>query len=113
MSKESKKTNPLLAGIVNMLPAIVNTVGTIFKNKKNKDKGTTSLLPALLPDAHNIAAGLELSSKAVVGYGLGGVIVMYALGKDLSQKHNLVILSLGVFLVAVTSVVKVLGKGNE
>ena|SRR3990167_1524856 len=105
-----QKTNPLLAGIVNLIPAIVNTVGSIVKNKKNKDEGSTQLLPALMPDAHNIAKGLELSSKVVVGYGIGGTMISYALSQDLAQRQNLIVMILGSVLVAITTIMKVFEK---
>lgn len=105
-----QKANPLLAGVINLLPGIVNTVGSLIKNKKNKEASTAQLLPALMPDAHNIAGGLELSSKAVVGYGLGGAIVMYALSTDLSQRNNLIVFLAGVALVCVTTIAKAIEK---
>jgi len=107
MSK--KKANPLLAGLVNLLPAVVNTVGSIIKNKKNKKGETSTVLPPFMPDEHNIAAGLELSSKAVVGYGLGGIIVTYALG-HMQDPNGFWILLIGATLVAITTVVKVFEK---
>lgn len=108
MAKE-KQANPLLAGLVNILPAVVNTVGSLVKNKKNKDKGSSTIMPPLMPDAHNIADGLELSSKVVVGYGLGGVIVMHALG-NIDAPHGFHILCIGTILVAITTIAKIFEK---
>ncbi len=102
--------NPLIAGIINSVPAVVNTVGSLFRNKKNDRLSSSSLLPAFVEDKNDFAKGLELSSKVIVGYGLGGTIVMYALSKDLSQKHNLIILGLGVGLVAITTIAKAFEK---
>jgi len=105
------KTNPLLAGIVNMIPAVVNTVGSLVKNKKNKDAATANIMPALMPDAHNIANGIELSSKVVVGYGVAGTIITWALTKPfVCEAYNLYALGLGVLLIAITSIAKVFEK---
>lgn len=106
---EAKK-NPLVLGLINLIPGVINTVGSLIKNKKNKDANSSQLLPAFAEDPNNIASGLELSSKAVVGYGLGGVIVMFALGTDLSQRNNLIVLCAGVFLVAVTTIAKAIER---
>ena len=99
--------NPLIAGLINSVPGIVNTIGSIVKNKKNKDEKTNALLPSFAPDKHNIADGLELSSKVVVGYGLGGFIIYYALSHD---PLNIYVLSIGAAVAVATTIAKVLEK---
>ena len=102
-----KTMNPLIAGIINSIPAIVNTAGSLLKNKKNKDEKTSLLLPSFAPDIHNIANGLELSSKTVIGYGLGGYIIYYALSHE---PVNLYILGIGAAVAIATTIAKVFEK---
>ena len=102
--------NPIIAGIINLVPAIINTAGNIIKDKKKAKDETTRILPPFVEDAHNIADGLDVSSKTVVGYGIGGVIVMYALNSDLTNKYNLIILGIGALVVIGTTVAKALEK---
>ena len=108
-----KTMNPailaLLSGIVNIIPGAVNTIGSIFRNKKNPNPKTDAIMPALAPDIHNIADGIDLSSKVVIGYGLGGTIVAYALAQPMS-KLSVIILAIGALVVAVTTVAKVFEK---
>ncbi len=96
-----------IAGLVNLLPAVVNTVGSLFKNKKNSNDKSKALLPALMKDEHGIADGLELSSKVVGGFGLGGYIIYYALSHE---PLNLYVLIIGASIVVATIVVKVFEK---
>ena len=98
---------PIIAGIINLLPGAINTLGSLIKNKKNKDEKTNALLPSFAPDKHNIADGLELSSKVVVGYGLGGFIIYYALSHD---PLNIYVLSIGAAVAVATTIAKVLEK---
>ena len=70
---------PLLAGLINTVPAIINTFGNLVKDKKKANEETESILPAFVQDNHNIAKGLELSSKTCIGYGAGGVIIAWAI----------------------------------
>ena len=102
--------NPLLAGLINIIPGVVNSVGHLIKDKKEATVETTKILPAFVKDVHNIADGIELSSKTVIGYGLGGVVITYALSQDLSQKHNLIILGVGALMVISTTIAKALEK---
>jgi len=101
---------PIIPNLINLLPGVVNTIGNIFKDKKKAKDDTSSLMAPLMADAANVAKGVELSSKSIMGYGLGSMIVMYALKQDLSQKHNLIILGLGAGLVAITTIMKVFEK---
>src|SRR3990172_6904773 len=98
------KTNPFLAGLANILPGVVNTIFSLIKNKKNKDERTSLLLPAFAPDIHNIADGLELSSKTVIGYGLGGYIIYYAIAHE---PVNLYILAIGATVAIATTIAKI------
>ncbi len=100
----------VIAALANLIPGVVNTIGSLVKNKKNKKAETAKLLPALMEDKHNIADGLELSSKTVFGYGIGGIVITYALSQDLSQIHNLVVLCVGAVLVIGVTVAKALEK---
>ena len=98
---------PVIAGLINIIPGLVNTVGSLIKNKKNKDERTSLLLPPFIKDAHNIADGLELSSKVVVGYGLGGFIIYYAITHE---PVNLYILAIGAAVAIATTIAKVIEK---
>ena len=69
----------LLAGLINSVPGIINTVGNLVKDKKKAKEETESILPSFVEDNHNIAKGLELSSKTIIGYGVGGVIISWAM----------------------------------
>jgi len=102
----AKKKNPaIFAALINVIPGAINSVAKIFTDKK-KRKENELLVPPFVEDVAGIANGLTLSSKSVVGYGLGGVIVMFAMKLDLTQTHNLVVFCSGVFLVAVTTIAK-------
>ena len=69
----------LLAGLINIVPGIANTLLSTIREKKKSNSETESLLPAFVQDNHNIAKGLELSSKTCIGYGTGGVIIAWAI----------------------------------
>lgn len=69
----------ILAGLINTVPAIINTFGNLVKDKKKADGETGFILPAFVEDNHNIAKGLELSSKTCIGYGAGGIIIAWAI----------------------------------
>lgn len=101
---------PLFAGLINLIPGIVNSVGHLIKDKKRATQATSKILPAFTKDEHNIADGIELSSKTIFGYGLGGIVITYALSQDLSQKHNLIILGIGALIAIGTTVAKALEK---
>src|SRR3989304_3110269 len=98
---------PIIAGIINILPGAINTLGSLIKNKKNKDEKTSLLLPNFAPDIHNIADGLELSSKTIIGYGLGGYIIYYALSHE---PLNIYVLTIGAVVAIATTVAKGLEK---
>ena len=70
---------PIIAGLVNLIPGLINTVGNLVKDKKKSNSETESILPAFMEDNHNIAKGLELSSKTCIGYGAGGIIIAWAI----------------------------------
>lgn len=70
---------PVLAGLANLIPGIVNTITSIVREKKKSNSETESLLPAFVKDDYNIAKGLELSSKTIIGFGAGGFIVVWAM----------------------------------
>lgn len=101
---------PFFAGLINIIPGVVNTVGNLIKDKKRAKAETSRILPAFVKDGHNIADGLELSSKVVFGYGLGGVVIAYALSQDLSLTHNLIILGVGALIAIATTIAKALEK---
>ncbi len=110
-----KKKNPLLLGLVNVIPGIINTIGNLVKDKKRSTGGTTSILPAFAKDCDNpaieqIANGLQLSSKIVFGYGFGGMIILHSLTQDLSQWQNLVVLGIGALVNVGTSIAKAIDK---
>lgn len=69
----------ILAGAINLTPGLINTVLSIGKEKKKNSSETESLLPAFVEDNHNIAKGLELSSKTIIGFGAGGFIIAWAM----------------------------------
>ncbi len=71
--------SPLIAGLINIVPGIANTILSIGREKNKSNSETESLLPAFVEDNHNIAKGLELSSKTCVGYGVGGIIIYWAM----------------------------------
>ena len=71
--------SPIIAGLVNLIPGLINTVGSLIKDKKKSNSETESILPAFMEDSYNIAKGLELSSKTCVGYGVGGIIIYWAM----------------------------------
>ena len=99
---------PIIAGLINIIPGFVNTVGSLIKNKKNKNENTSALLPSFTKDdPHGISEGLELSSKTVIGYGLGGFIIYYALTHE---PVNIYILAIGAAVAIATTVAKVLEK---
>lgn len=105
----SKENPAVVAALVNVIPGVINSVANIFKDKKKSKEGA-SLVPPLMSGADEIAKGIELSSKSVMGYGLGGVIISYALATDLSQRHNLIIFLAGCLVVCVTTIAKVFEK---
>lgn len=98
---------PLLAGLVNILPGVVNSVGKLVIDKNKATQETKNIMPALIKDEHNIADGIELSSKTVFGYGLGGAIVFYALQAD---PINLWVLGIGAAVAVGTTLAKALEK---
>lgn len=98
---------PVISGLINIIPGVINTVGSLIKNKKNKDEATDALLPAFVKDDHNIADGLELSSKTVVGYGIGGFIIYYAMSHE---PVNLYILGIGAAIAITTTIAKAIEK---
>ena len=69
----------VLAGLINIVPGIANTVLSIVREKKKSNSETESLLPAFVEDNHSIAKGLELSSKSIIGFGAGGFIIAWAM----------------------------------
>ncbi|KKN74682.1 hypothetical protein LCGC14_0388840 [marine sediment metagenome] len=97
----------VIAGLVNVLPGIVNTVGNLIKDKKRATAETSKILPAFMEDKHNIADGLELSSKVVFGYGLGGYVIYYALTHD---PLNLWVLGAGTLIAVGTTIAKALER---
>lgn len=99
--------NPILSGLINIIPGIINTVGSLIREKKNNDPKTNALLPAFVEDKNNIADGLEVSSKTVIGYGVGGAIVYYALQHE---PLNLYVLAIGAAVVIATTIAKALEK---
>lgn len=68
-----------IAGLINLVPGIINTIASVAREKKKSNSETESLLPAFVEDNHNIAKGLELSSKTILGFGTGGVIIYWAM----------------------------------
>jgi len=98
---------PVFAGLINLIPGVANTILSIIREKKNTNPATSAVLPAFVADAHNIADGIELSSKAIVGYGVGGAIVYFALQQD---PLNLYVLAIGAVVVIATTVAKVFDK---
>ena len=94
-------------GLINLIPGVVNTFGNLVKDKKKMTKETEHLLPPLLEDKDNVASGLMLSSKAVVGYGLAGIVVMAGLSTG-----DWKVLAIGATILIVTTLAKAFGKSD-
>jgi len=99
--------NPLLAGLINIVPGVVNTVGNIIKDKKAAKAETSKVLPAFVEDKHNIADGLDISSKTVAGYGIGGLVIYYALNHE---PLNIYVLAIGAAVVIGTTIAKAIER---
>lgn len=97
----------LLAGIVNMVPGAVNSIASIVKDKKNAKAETSQVIPALMTDKHNIADGIDLSGKSVIGYGIGGAIITYALTHE---PVSIWVLAIGAAVLIATIVAKAMQK---
>ena len=104
---------PIFAGLINIIPGVINTVGNLIKDKKRAKEETSTILPAFVKDNHNIADGLELSSKVVVGYGVGGLVIMAGLKMVVvatTAKIGAIVLGIGALIAIATTVAKALEK---
>ena len=103
--------SPIIAGLVNLVPGLINTFGNLIKDKKKSNSETESWLPAFMEDNHNIAKGLELSSKTCIGYGAGGVIIMWAMSVG-DPLYSMIGVGIGALTVVGVTMAKALER-NE
>jgi len=99
----------VVAGLINIIPGIANTILSIGREKKKSTSETESLLPAFVEDNHNIAKGLELSSKTCIGYGAGGVIIMWAMAIG-DPLHSMIGVGIGALTVVGVTLAKALER---
>ena len=93
MSEEKK--NPLVAGLLGLVPGVINTVVSLVKDKKKKADGET--IANMVNE--NISEGVALSSKRVMNLVGTGVIVTLAVSLITANgptKANLALLAIGV-----------------
>ena len=101
----------VLAGLVNLIPGIINTIGNLVKDKKKSNSETESILPAFMEDNHNIAKGLELSSKTCIGYGAGGVIIIWAMSMA-DPLYSIIGVGIGALTIVGVTLAKALERGE-
>lgn len=101
----------LLSGLINIVPGIVNTILSIGREKKKSNSETESLLPAFAEDNHNIAKGLELSSKTCIGYGVGGMIIYWAMSVA-DPLYSIIGVGIGALTVVGVTLAKALDRGE-
>ena len=94
--KMEQKKNPLLAGIISAIPAVINTVGSLIRDKRKNKEGETDVTNVIHED---IASGVSLSSKRIMNITGTGIIITFALSSmaaDGLTRLNVIILALGV-----------------
>lgn len=101
----------ILAGLINTVPGLINTFGNLIKDKKKSNSETESILPAFVEDNHNIAKGLELSSKTCVGYGVGGMIIYWAMSMA-DPLYSIIGVGIGALTVVGVTLAKALERGE-
>ena len=101
----------VLAGLINIVPGLINTALSLGREKKKSISETESLLPAFVEDNHNIAKGLELSSKTCIGYGAGGVIIMWAMSMA-DPLYSIIGVSIGALTIVGVTLAKALERGE-
>jgi len=105
---ETKKKNPILAGLITLLPNLVTTVSSIIKDKRDKKQaekedvahGTPYVTTGeTIVDSLKEAVTGDISSKRVLNIGGFGLIVSIAvsdIGVHGITKQNLVLVGLGI-----------------
>ena len=91
-----QKKNPLLAGIISAIPAVINTVWSLIRDKRKNKEGETDVTNVIHED---IASGVSLSSKRIMNIAGTGIIITFALSSmqaDGLTRLNVIILALGV-----------------
>lgn len=104
---------PIFAGLINLIPGVINSVGHLIKDKKRAKEETSKILPAFTKDIDNIADGIELSSKTIFGYGLSGVVIMAGLKMvvvSATATTGLWVLGIGALIAVGTTIAKALEK---
>ena len=107
----AEKKNPI-AAILAIAPGILNTIGSLVKDKK---KGPTEAIQPLGTEfIHEaIDKGIQLSSKRVMNLLGTGVIVTYAIAdmtKNGINKMNLCVLAIGAGYAAVMAFITYLSE---
>ena len=93
--KMEQKKNPLLAGIISAIPAVINTVGSLIRDKRKSKEGETDVTNVIHED---IASGVSLSSKRIMNIAGTGIIITFALSSMAGglTRLNVIILALGI-----------------